>query len=146
MKLSWEQQRFIGGGLVLLWLPIFVNYVFGLGLFGDYDRYFFFGGLLVMFVYVLGFGPTLEESQKRSDQRDLQRYGRIKNRDWVGYVIAPAVALFLVFARGTGGRIVRGDPLELEDWFTLAFSVALVPYVIVKGRRLSNSLRNNEDE
>lgn len=142
MKISFNQHRIIAGILLVLYLPISADFLFGFGYLGGYDRYIFGGATAVFLLYLTRFSPSLSEVQDFSDRRDLERYGRVKDRTWQVYVLTLIVAVVLLFAMGTGGRLVRRESLQEGDWLTFLIIAGLIPFVLVKSLQ---SLREGRD-
>ena len=140
MNISYNRKRLIGGILALLFLPIWLNYFFELGFFGDYDKSVFIGAYLGFMAFIFRVGPSIEEMEEIAFRRDLDRYGQPKNRKWFDVAVTVLVMLVMLFATGTGGRIVRGEPLVTADALALIFFSASGVFIFVSAQRRRQAL------
>jgi len=143
VKLSFNGKRVGAGILLLVALFCVANYYFEWRIFGRFNKEVMVGVFIIMFIYQLRIGPTLEEIQNYRDNRRREKHASAGFRSWV-YLLTLSVVMLIFVLIGPGLQLAKGKPVQREDWIELIVIEALVVLAGVIGwyqakRRLSRN-------
>lgn len=122
MKLSFDR---IGAGILLLLALLGVgNHYLEWRVFGELSKVIMVGMFVVLFLYLVFIGPALEGAQARRKTKDREEHVA-RLRPWL-YLLTLSIVMLVFPLAGLGLQLVRGAPIQREDWIRLVVIEALV--------------------
>lgn len=125
IELSFKGKRIGAGILLSIGLFCAANYYLEWHVFGRFDKAVMIGTFLVMFIYLVRVGPTLDEMLDHREARNRKERAPVGLRPWV-YFLTVSIVMLVVVLIGPVLQLAKGDPVEREDWIRLIVTEALV--------------------
>jgi hypothetical protein len=143
MKLSFQQKR-IGAGILLVMSLLSVgNLYFEWGFLGPFGKEVMVGIFVVLFIYLVRVGPTLQEVQDYREKKDRAESETRGFRSWM-YLLTLSIVMFVVML-GPLIRLAKREPVQ-EDWIELIVIEALVVVAGIIGWRRTRTSQDRKTD
>lgn len=130
--LSFNCKRLGAGVLLLSALLGFANHYFRWQMFGQFNKEAMIGVFVVLALYLIRVGPTLNEIQEYRQKKARVPPAQVGFRAWV-YILTCAIVMLAVALIGPVLRWTQGEPVLKADWVELIIIEALVIIAAIAG-------------
>ncbi len=143
--LSFNGKRIGSGILLLIALLSVTNYYLQWQLFGQFNKEVMIGIFVVMYIYMVRVGPTLEEIRDYRDKKRREKgVAPLGFRPWV-YILTFLVVMLVLALIGPVLLMAQGAAVQREDWVELIFVEALVVIAAIVGWYPTKRLFTNRE-
>jgi Ni,Fe-hydrogenase I cytochrome b subunit len=135
MNLSFNQKRIGVGVFLALVLFSVINHFAGLGAFGRFSEEAMVAIFVLMFIWLVRVGPTLEEIQVHRQNMENETFKSTRARQWIRAATL-VILMFTVLLIGPIAQLARGEAMQREGWIQLIVVGTMVVVAAILGWRM----------